>query len=229
MHNINVYFLIIRFFITIVLLAFSFSASAQRKLEVEYLYKKDPAFKEVVYEYWGSDPNVTMVVKVASEYGHFIWIFEKERKEEIRNAGTSDALSVKYHNLYANILLEDHGGTLAVAKFQDFGNEVYTPEFQYPYCRVDDADNDGMPEFYLTYFGFGDGLDAKPLKVIVYTSSHSNRKLEKSKATAWYPAGNEEDTYHVEYDTNWAKLPRAIQLRGKKILNDIKNKKVVGE
>lgn len=229
MQIIKTKYLPINFFVAIALFVFSFSASAQRKLEVEYLYKKDSAFKEVVYEYWGSDPNVTMVVKVASEYGHFIWIFEKERKEEIRNEGTSDVLSVKYHNLYANILLEDHGGTLGVAKFQDFGNEVYAPEFQYPYCQVDDADHDGMPEFYLTYFGFGDGLDAKPLKVIVYTSSHSNRKLEKSKATAWYPGGNEGETYHVDYDPNWGKLPRAIQLRGKKILSDIKNKKIVGE
>lgn len=37
------------------------------------------------------------------------------------------------------------------------------------YCEVGDADKDGFPEFYLTYFGESDGLDAKPLKVIVYT------------------------------------------------------------
>lgn len=218
-----------KFIVTLFLILASITANATTKLMVEYLYKKDAAYNETLDEFWGEGKNATMVVKVGSSYGHFIWIFEKERKEEIRNVGTSDAFSVKYHNIYANLLVEDHGGTLLMAKFQDFGNEVYSPEFQYPYCQVDDADHDGSPEFYLTYFGSSDGLDAKPLKVIIYTASQSARKFEKSKATAWYPAGNEEDTYHVEYDANWKKLPSLVQARGLKILKDIKNKKVVGE
>lgn len=218
-----------KFVVTLCLILASITANAAEKLAVERLYKKDAAFNEILDEFWGGGKNATMVIKVGSSYGHYIWIFEKERKEENRNLGTNDEISFKYHNIYANLLVEDHGGTLLMAKFQDFGGPLYFPEFQYPYCQVDDADHDGSPEFYLTYFGFGDGLDAKPLKVIIYTASQSARKFEKSKATAWYPAGNEEDSYHVEYDANWAELPKAIQLRGKKILNDIKNKKVVGE
>lgn len=218
-----------RFFVALFLLVASITANATNKLVVEYLYKKDAAFSEILDEFWGGGKNATMILKVGSSYGHFIWIFEKERKEENRNTGTDDEISFKYHNIYANLLVEDHGGTLLMAKFQDFGGPLYFPEFQYPYCQVDDADHDGSPEFYLTYFGLSDGLDAKPLKVIIYTASQSTRKFEKSKATAWYPWGNEGETYYVDYDANWKQLPKAIQLRGKKILNEIKNKKIVGD
>lgn len=219
-----------RFIIILLLLSVSLAANAINKPVVEYLYKKDAAYGEILDEFWGGGRNATMVVTVGSNYGHFLWIFEKERKEEIRKISSSDSTVVKYHNIYAYILIEDHGGTLERAKFQDFGNEVYSPEFQYPYCQVDDADNNGMPEFYLTYFGSSDGLDAKPLKVIVYTANKAVRNtFEKSKATAWYPGGNEEDVYHVEYDANWNKLPKTIQARGMKILNEIKSKNILGE
>jgi hypothetical protein len=125
-------------------------------------------------------------------------------------------------NLYAYVLIEDHGGYVEKRKFQDFGNEVYYPEFLYDYCLVDDADANGEPEFYLTYFGLSDGLDAKPLKVIVYSSSYP-----KAKATAYYPAGNEEDIYHVKYDDSWNLLPKKIQQRANAIIKEVKDKKLV--
>lgn len=125
-------------------------------------------------------------------------------------------------NVYAYVLIEDHGGYVEKRKFQDFGNEVYFPEFLYDYCLVDDADANGDPEFYLTYFGLSDGLDAKPLKVIVYCSSYP-----KAKATAYYPAGNEEDVYHVTYDDGWGMLPKKIQQRANAIIKEVKDKKLV--
>lgn len=199
---------------------------AQDKLKTQYIYKKDTvAFRKIVDNHWDPKKNVTLIIKVASPRGHFLWFFEKENKETIREGQTT-----KYHNLYAHLMLEDHGGTVQVAKFQDFGNEVYFPEFQYPYCQVHDADNDGVPEFYLSYFGLSDGLDDKPLKLIIYSSKNIiHAKYVKSKATAWYPGGNEGHSYRTEFDANWNKLPQAIQARGMKILNEIKSKNILGE
>ncbi len=199
---------------------------AEEKLKTKYIYKKDAvAYREIIDEYWDPNKNVTMIIDIKSARGYFLWFFEKELKEEIRDAGTDNAYKVKYHNLYAHLMLHDHGGLVEIAKFQDFGNEVYFPEFEYPYCLVDDADNDGAPEFYLTYFGHSDGLDDKPLKLIIYSINKTvNSKYSKSKATAWYPGGNEDAVYHVEYDVNWKKLPKDVQAKGIKILNKLKEK-----
>ena len=204
------------------------SCLAQDKPKSQYIYKKDTAaYREIIDEYWDPNKNVTMIIKVSSSWGNFFWFFEKEIKEETRVGQPNDTLTIKYHNLYAYLMLEDHGGLVQVAKFQDFGNEVYFPEFQYPYCLVDDADNDGVPEFYLTYFGLSDGLDEKPLKLIIYSSKNViHSAYVKSKATAWYPGGNEDDSYRIEYDANWNKLQKSIQVRGMKILNEIKNEHI---
>ena len=128
-----------------------------------------------------------------------------------------DTLMQSEHHLYALVLLHDHGGLLEKIKFQDFGNEVYWPEFDYKNCSVSDEDKDGKPEFYLSYFGNSDGLDAKPHKQIVYTYQQ-NGNISKAKATALYPAGNEEDEYQLIYDTAWKALPKAIQEKSKRIL-----------
>lgn len=123
------------------------------------------------------------------------------------------------HNLYALILLHDHGTEIEKLKFQDFGNEVYWPEFDYANCSISDEDKDGMPEFYLSYMGESDGLDAKPYKQIIYTQTPKTKAtFIKSKATAFYPAGNEEDVYRVEYDSNWKTLPQAIQQKSNNII-----------
>jgi hypothetical protein len=124
------------------------------------------------------------------------------------------------HNLYALILLSDHGGYVEKSRFQVFGNEVYWPTFDYPNCFAADEDNNGIPEFYLTYMGMSDGLDAKPYSQIVYTTK--GRSFFRSKAVAYFPAGNPEDEYHQEFDSNWKGLPLAIQNRSRSILNTMK-------
>lgn len=131
-----------------------------------------------------------------------------------------DTTTYSTHHLYAIILAHDHGGVVEKVLFQDFGNEIYWPEFDYKNCSISDENKDGIPEFYLTYIGNSDGLDAKPLKQIIY--SFTNKILEKSKATAYMPAGNEDDTFYIEYDTNWKKLSKAIQTKSQKIINQHK-------
>lgn len=219
--------LVMRFFVTLCLILASFAAHAADNIKVRYLYKKDAEFHAILDEFW-DEKNVTMIIKTESLVGSFIWIFEKDHREANKKAKDPDAIYYKYHNLYANLLVEDHGGTLLKAKFQEFGGPLYSPEFQYPYCQVDDADNDGWPEFYLTYFG-SNSEETQPLKVIIYMASAFSRKFEKAKATAWYPFDVDADPYHVDYDANWKRLPSLVQARGMMILNDIKNKKVLGE
>ena len=206
-------------------LAPAISAQPEPKewLKVERIYKKDAEkYREFVENYGDAKTNYTMIVHADSSWGSYYWTFVKEEKQP----GQHDQPSV--HNLYADIVLEDHGGTLPIASFKDFGNEVYWPEFLYPYCIVDDADHDGTPEFYLTYFGASDGLDAKPLKVIVYSTEHRiHAKYMKSKVTAYYPAVNEDDRYHVEYDTSWKKLPKPIADRAMELVREVKRKGLV--
>lgn len=194
--------------------------SAATALKVERIYKKDTEkYREFVDNYGDAKTNYTMIVHADSSWGSYYWTFVKEEKQP----GPYGV-----HNLYAEIVLEDHGGTVPVASFKDFGNEVYWPEFLYPYCIVDDADHDGTPEFYLTYFGASDGLDAKPLKVIVYSTEHRiHARYVKNKVTAYYPAGNEDDRYHLEYDAGWKKLPKPIADRAMDLVREVKRKGVV--
>ncbi len=146
-------------------------------------------------------------LKVDGEWGEI----KKEKEDDI-------AYTTK--NLRAYILLSDHGGYDRIQKFQDDGNAIYWPDFVYNDCFVDDADNDGYPEFYLAYFGLSDGLDAKPLKIIVYNSKVKvGGGFMKAKMTAFYPVGNEGDNYRVEYDEAWLSLPDTIKTRAKEILD----------
>ncbi len=131
-----------------------------------------------------------------------------------------DTIVYSDHNLYALVLLHDHNGVIEKVKFQDFGNAVYWPEFDYPNCSISDENKDGSPEFYLSYIGLSDGLDAKPYKQIIYTipDNSKGKYFEKSKATAFYPSGNETDVYTIEYETNWNSLPQNIKIKSKQIL-----------
>jgi hypothetical protein len=126
------------------------------------------------------------------------------------------------HDLYAFVFVEDHGGLLEKARFQDFGNVVYWPAFDYPNCSVSDEDQNNSPEFYLTYMGHSDGLDAKEYKQIIYSFPKNSHTLSKSKITAFYPAGNEDDVYKEVPDTNWKVLPKKIQTKSKQILGNYK-------
>ena len=197
--------------------------------------------------------KTTMIVHCESFWGTFDFIFKKKvlnltrildfqstsveevydfktKKWKLSNNSNSyppnnekpkDTTVYSTHNLYALVLAHDHGGVLQKAIFQDFGNEIYWPEFDYPNCTISDEDKDGKPEFYLTYKGNSDGLDAKPIKQIIY--SFKEKELAKSKATAFLPAGNAEDTFYVEYDNNWKLLPSAIKVKSKKIIDSYKN------
>lgn len=196
--------------------------------------------------------KTTMIVHCESAFGVFDFIFKKQilklsRILDYENTSVSevfdfktkkwkltedsnpypttntevvDSINFSEHNLYALIVVHDHGGIVQKAKFQDFGNVVYWPEFDYPNCSISDENKDGIPEFYLYYFGNSDGLDAKPYKQIVYT--FNNKNIEKSKATSYYPAGNEEDNYHIENDENWKKLPISIQNKSQKLIKNHK-------
>lgn len=213
-------------------------------LKVDYFYPKDSMrFNKAVS---GIDFNcekglygkTTMVIHTESSGGQFEFMFKKKIKSIEKYGGDysdvygmkpdgtmgvvrqdyNEPYTISQHDLYALIWLRDEGGFREVVKFQDFGNEVYWPEFDYPHCSVSDENRDGIPEFYLTYWGDSDGLDAKPYKQIIYTQQGGESRFVKSKATAFYPAGNEEDVYRVVYDENWTRLPKAIQDKSKGIL-----------
>jgi len=165
--------------------------------------------------------NTTMIIRADSKQGIFYFVFKKKLKPDGTAKivqGDSDVLTD--HNLYAFVLLEDHGGLLLKARFQDFGNPVYWPQFDYTNCFVADVDDDGFPEFYLSYMGDSDGLDAKPYKQIVYYNDVVDKTVawKKAKATAYYPSGNEEDVYHVDYDDVWKAMPPKMRERSTDVL-----------
>lgn len=131
-----------------------------------------------------------------------------------------DTVVYSLHDLYCFILRDTSSGVVECARFKDFGNEVYWPEFDYPRCSISDEDGDGKPEFYLSYMGYSDGLDAKPFKQIVYTIGDSPNEAVKAKITAFYPAGNEEDVYRVEFDPSWGKLAIPIKNKSMRLLKE---------
>lgn len=130
-----------------------------------------------------------------------------------------DTVLMSRHDLYCFIYRHEASGLKEVARFQDFGNEVYWPEFDYPQCSISDEDRNGAPEFYLSYMGYSDGLDAQPYKQIVYTGPAAATTLTKAKATAYYPNGNESDRFHIEYDATWKQLPQAIKTRSRRLID----------
>lgn len=241
----------IRFYLSITLLFCSLEALCQvEPVAVKYYYPKDSAKyeKEIVDFNYSYEKELygktTMIIHAESNVGFFEFIFKKKVRSIVRYGGNysdvygtkadgsfgvvsksyNEPYTISQHDLYAFILLHDHGGFIEKVKFQDFGNEVYWPEFDYPNCTISDEDKDGCPEFYLSYMGNSDGLDAKPYKQIIYTYANGKYTFIKSKATAYYPAGNEEDTYHVDFDSNWKSLPKAIQQKSIKIIQDYRQK-----
>lgn len=234
---------IMRFFLTTIMLFVAVTVFAQTKaMEVRYYFPKDSLlFEQVTQTSYGYQKEAygqtTLIIQCNSEYGVFDFIFKKKvitltdyggdssevygKNGEVVRKDYNEPYTISEHNLYAFIVQHDKtGGTTLKAKFQDFGNEVYWPEFDYEFCLISDEDRDGKPEFYLSYTGMSDGLDAKPFKQIIYTIVDGTARLDsvKSKATAYYPAGNDGDVYTVEYDENWKALPKAIRGKSKKIL-----------
>lgn len=215
------------------------SLGLSREVKFETLNVNDVDYKEIRDEF-KEQGVVTRILSAETSGGYYFFVFVEKsiRKEEIRGDVTTfygvkpngewgevkirkdDDVTYEMKNLRAYILLADHGGYDRIQKFQDDGNEVYWPYFLYDDCYIKDADGDGHPEFYLTYFGQSDGLDSKPLKVIVYDSNQNEgEEFLKAKATAWYPAGNEDAQYNVDYDAAWLSLPDAIKKTTKTILN----------
>jgi hypothetical protein len=182
--------------------------------------------------------NTLKIIHCESAFGTFEFVFKKKIKKQtiipgdtVLVASANGALTKNYiepiivseHDLYAMILTHDHGGILEKVKFQDFGTELYTPDFVLEHCIISDEDKNGLPEFYLSYMSDSDGLDAKPFKQIIYTYDKLPKSnFIKSKATAYFPAGNEGDEYQVIYDDNWKKLPAAIKIKSSKILEIFK-------
>ena len=219
-----------KLFLTIILGLLANLALAQnsKSIKVTYYYPKDSLkFNKRVsvdFNYKNeSFGKTTMIINCESQYGHFEFVFKKKiillekfggnysDVYGIKGDGSfgvvrkdyNEPITLSQHNLYAFVLLQDHGAEIEQVKFQDLGNEVYWPEFDYQNCSISDENHDGMPEFYLSYMGESDGLDAKPYKQIVYYRPIPNKWVwTKAKATAFYPAGNKNDVYRVEYDSN---------------------------
>lgn len=136
-------------------------------------------------------------------------------------ARTKTSISTNPIDLYAGLFLEDHGGIVEQIRFKHFAGLLSQPIFLLNYCVAEDADENDSPEFYLTYFEDSDGLDAKPLKVIVYNKK--GKVFIKSKITAWIPF-QEEDYFRIEKDDNFKKLPASIQKKAERLLNEAKIK-----
>ncbi|MGQ7852921.1 hypothetical protein ACUN24_01595 [Pedobacter sp. WC2501] len=209
--------------------------SVKPTLKIRYLHEKDPDFNllnNAIVNISKGKTKLLIDVRTKS-LEHYIFAF-KENIIKISNHGGDsvdvygldnkpvrkdyvEPVSDTTKMLSAFIIKEQNNKYIKKSTFQDSGSELYYPTFEYKYCLVDDIDNDGQPEFYLTYFGESDGLDAKPLKVITYY------QFKKVKATAYYPAGNEEDEYYVDYDKNWKTLPKIIQKKVNHILESRKS------
>nr|WP_315418144.1 hypothetical protein [uncultured Pedobacter sp.] len=209
--------------------------SVKPALKIRYLHEKDPDFNLLnnsIVNIGKGKTKLLIDVRTKS-LEHYIFAF-KENIIKISNYGGDsvdvygldnkpvrkdyvEPVSDTTKMLSAFIIKEQNNKYIKKCTFQDSGSELYYPTFEYKYCLADDIDNDGQPEFYLTYFGESDGLDAKPLKVITYYH------FEKIKATAYYPAGNEEDEYYIDYDKNWKTLPKIIQKKVNHILESRKS------
>lgn len=180
-------------------------------------FSSDKKYSEII-EHLGNPlagNPVMIVTSFVPNNGSYVWYLNESK------AGKEAYLDDNPKDLHAGIFLEDHGGLIPQVTFKDFAKGLAQPEYLINFCEVADADQDNFPEFYLTYFEESDGLDAKPLKVIVYTNT-GKEKLTKSKITGWIPF-QDEDQYREERDASFKLLPKAIRLKAEKILKDAKD------
>ncbi|WP_293915735.1 MULTISPECIES: hypothetical protein [unclassified Sphingobacterium] len=207
--------MIFRKLLLIVTCMISISSFAQIKTGV--YFSSDKKYNEIIEDL--GNPlagNPVMIVKsFVPNHGSYVWYLNESKAEN------EAYLDDHPKDLHAGIFLEDHGGLISQITFRDFAKGLAQPRYLINYCEVGDADKDGFPEFYLTYFEESDGLDAKPLKVIVYTK-RGQKKLSKSKITGWI-SFEEADPYREERDSNFKLLPKPIRLHAEKILKDAKN------
>ena len=195
----------------IILIVFnSFAVCAQSKSE---RYAPDHSkYMKIMEEPGNPLPgNPLLIINYFAEKEGSYLFFLNEVKAKV-NSGLSESPT----DLYAGLYLEDHGGVLERVTFKDFAGLLSQPKYLLKYCVADDADDNKSPEFYLTYFEESDGLDAKPLKVIIYFKK--DKIFVKSKLTAWIPF-QPEDRLKIEKDENFKKLPQNIQKKANELLN----------
>ncbi|MGJ1420155.1 hypothetical protein ACR79T_11060 [Sphingobacterium spiritivorum] len=197
--------------------AFMISISSFAQIRTGVYFSSDKKYNEIIDELGVPVPGnpVMIVTSFVPNNGSYVWYLNESKAK----AGAS--LEDNPQDLHAGIFLEDHGGLIPQIIFKDFAKGLAQPRYLINFCEVGDADKNEFPEFYLTYFEESDGLDAKPLKVIVYTNT-GGKKLSKSKITGWIPF-QEEDQYREERDANFKLLSKAIRLKAEKILKDAKN------
>ncbi|PRD55983.1 hypothetical protein [Sphingobacterium gobiense] len=187
------------------------------QIQTEVYFPADKKYTEIMEDLGNPlSGNPVMIVKTfVPNHGSYVWFLNESK------AKNSAYFDNNPKDLHAGIFLEDHGGLLPQIVFKDFAVGLAQPKYLINSCEIGDANNDGFPEFYLTYFEESDGLDAKPLKVIVYTRLAGD-KFSKSKVTAWIPF-QLEDQYREEKDANFRLLPQDIGRKAEKILKVAKN------
>lgn len=206
--------MIIRKLLLVLPLFLSVSCFAQ--IQTGVYFSSDKKFSKITEEFGNPLPGhpVMVVTTFVPNHGSYVWFLNESKAKH------PALLDDEPKDLHAGIFLEDHGGLLPQITFKDFAQGLAQPTYLINYCEVGDANGDGFPEFYLTYFENSDGLDAKPLKVIVYTRV-GGKTFSKAKLTGWIPF-QEEDSYQEEKDANFNALPKAIRSHAEKIIKDAK-------
>ncbi len=195
------------FFIVLTFISsFSF---AQDK--IQRILPKQPIYIDLLDDLGNPLKGVPVLVLnyFAEKEGSYLFYFNEAKSK------SESYLTENPKDLYAGLYIEDHGGILELITFKDFASPLSEPSYLLDYCVAEDVDKNKSPEFYLTYFEASDGLDAKPLKIIVYSKNEKN--FVKSKITAWIPY-QPEDKYKVEKDENYKKLPKSIQAKAENLL-----------
>lgn len=136
-----------------------------------------------------------IVTSFVPKHGSYVWYLNEKKLKKV-------LILKALPRFILRDFLEDHGGLIPQITFKDFAKDLGQPMYFINYCEVGDADKDGFPEFYLTYFGESDGLDAKPLKVIVYTK-RGQKTLSKSKLP---------DGFHIRKKISIAKKETQISI-----------------
>ena len=193
------------------------SLSSFAQIRTGVYFSSDKKYNEIIEDLGNPLPGnpVMIVTSFVPKYGSYVWYLNESKAEKDAYFDNNPK------DLHAGIFLEDHGGLIPQTAFKDFAKGLAQPQYLINFCEVGDADQNNFPEFYLTYFEKSDGLDAKPLKVIVYTNT-GQKTLSKSKITGWIPF-QEEDQYREEREASFKLLPKAIRLKAEKILKEAKN------
>lgn len=200
----------VKLLLLVLFLLITGALSAQ--IQTSTYFPADKKYREFIDETGNPLPgNPVMIIQsFVPNYGSYVWYLNENRAKK------SSFLDADPKDLFGGIYLEDHGGLLEQITFKDFAQGLAQPIYLLSFCQVTDADHNGFPEFYLTYFEESDGLDAKPLKVLVYTQN-KDKKIVKAKLTGWI-AYQEEDSYREEEDANFKQLSQAIRLNAQKLL-----------